>query len=120
MTAQPIDNRLALVPDPYDKALAERIVLGRLYMDYLSHLRLTAPQAVLLFRRVLDLDARLSKDDRYDHDHLEIVAPREDARFHQPPETPADHTVSPCRLCRRQRLGLDVDVVLPVALRRSA
>ena len=113
MTAQPIRADRGCAASDYDRLLEERIELGRLYMDYLSHLRLTAPQAVLLFHRVLHLDAQLSADSRYDGDHLAVVSVAEDARFHQPPAVPLDHDSAPCGLCRKLRLGLGVDVVLP-------
>lgn len=113
MTAQPNRTAAAGGLSGYDRLLEERIELGRLYMDYLSHLRLAAPQAVMLFRRVLHLDAQLSADPRYDADHLDVVSVAEDARFHQPPLVPVDHDSVPCSLCRKVALGLDLDVVLP-------
>lgn len=106
MTTQPIQQ--PHVGDDYTRLLRRRIDLGRLFMDFLCHGRQTAPEAVMLFRRVLHLDAVLSADDRYDRDHLELVSVREDARYHQPPRTvPEDHDIQPCGLCRK--LGLDLD-----------
>jgi hypothetical protein len=111
VTTQPI--RQSPSSDAYERLLAERIALGRLYMDYLCHSRLAAPQAVMLFRRVLHLDALLASDERYDHDHLEVVSAREDARYHRPPLTvPPDHDAQPCGLCRKMALEFDLDLVL--------
>ncbi|MDB5478852.1 MAG: hypothetical protein JWM96_1347 [Alphaproteobacteria bacterium] len=111
MTAQPINPPSASAV--YEQAMRERIALGRLYMDYLCHGRTAAPQAILLFRRLLHLDTLLGADERYDQDHLEIVTVREDARFHRPPRTvPSDHDVQPCGLCRKLILDLDQDLVL--------
>lgn len=111
MTAQPIMQ--PSMSDGYEQLLAERIALGRLYMDYLCHSRLAAPQAIMLFRRVLHLDALLASDERYDRDYLEVVSAREDARFHRPPLTvPPDHDAQPCGLCHKMALELDLNLVL--------
>lgn len=97
----------------YEPLLTERVWLGRLYADHLSHLTESAPQALRVFHSLLRYDAILAGYRRYDADLFRLVIPAEDARMHQPPQRPTDHHWSPCSLCLRHDLQLDPNVVLP-------
>ena len=105
-------------PRRYEAMLGERIHLGRLLGDALSHLAELTPEAVHVFSRLLVVDAELARSPRYDRDLFDVVLPAEDARLHQPPDVPSDHHWSPCSHCLRVALKLSPDVVLPPQARR--
>lgn len=109
MSAQPT-HRPAGTRGDFERLLTQRMRLGIEYMDVLCHGHTEAPAAVMLFRRLLHLDALLtSLSADYEAYHLEVLSVREDARYHQPGlDFPADHDVLPCALCCRLPLNQGV------------
>ena len=103
----------------YEPLLSERMLLGRLLADALSHLADLTPEALRVFDRLLGVDAELATFRRYDRDLFDRVLPVEDARVHHPPSVPADHHEAPCAHCLRASLGLGPGIVLPPQARRS-
>src|SRR4051794_37719785 len=120
MHTQPTPPGRGRSRSPYPSLLAERLRLGRLYADHLSHLQTATPQALLLFTRLLSFDAALARCGRYDHDLMPVVTPAEDRRIHFPPDSPVDHDTVPCALCLGQALGLTAVTVLLPATRQAA
>lgn len=94
----------------YEKLLGERILVGRLYVDHISH---GAPfeDAERLFTRVAELEEQLQCYARYSFDEYCKVSMVEDDRWHMPGDPPA---VGPdCGLCAKLELHVVRDLVLP-------
>lgn len=119
MQRQATHDTRELARPRYEVLLNERLWLGKLYADHLSHLDEVTPKALLLFQRLLTVDAALGRYRRYDRDLFARVIPTENERIHQPPDTPADHRWAPCSLCLTTALHLEPGTVLLPAARSA-
>jgi hypothetical protein len=113
MPTQPISNQALRPPTArYEQLLQERVIIGVLYVDALSH-GSVMDDAVRLFTRARQLDRALGRFRRYGHDEVRIVMAAEDDRWHVPGQPPA--TLPTCRLCIKAALSLPLQIVLPMA-----
>lgn len=94
----------------YEHLLLERVTMGALYVDALSH-GAAMDDAMLLFGRIRQLDRSLGRFRRYSHDEHRVVVPAEDERWHVPGQPPV--SLPPCRLCIKASLLLPLQLVLP-------
>jgi hypothetical protein len=96
----------------YERLLNERITLGRLYVDDVSH---GAPfgDATRLFAQIQRLDRQLDRFRRYRWDENRLVATAEDERWHVPGEPPSSNPE--CNLCVKHQLHLPRTLVLPIS-----
>lgn len=94
----------------YELLLAERITVGRLYVDNVSH---GAPfgDATRLFAQIQRLDRQLDRFRRYRWDESQLVTAAEDERWHVPGEPPSGNPE--CNLCVKHQLHLPRTLVLP-------
>ena len=113
MPTQPTSLRALRPPTArYEQLLRERVTLGVLYVDTLSH-GPAMEDAVTLYGRIKQLDRALSRFRRYSHDEHRVVMASEDDRWHVPGQPPA--SLPQCRLCIKAGLGLPLHLVLPVS-----
>jgi hypothetical protein len=93
----------------YEQLLDERIRLGRLYVDTVSHGE-PYEDALRLYNQMSRLDQQLDRYRRYACDEYRLVMTAENERWHVPGQPP---TGSPeCGLCIKHALAIPRDLVL--------
>lgn len=115
MTLQPTTRA-----ERYEKLLVERTAASRRLTDAICHREVPRDLLMQTWRTMAALDQQLDGFRRFNDDYLRLVMPAEDARWHLPPELPADHASDPCAWCLRAVVSLGADLVLVPPARRAA
>lgn len=101
----------------YEKLLAERITMGRLYVDNVSH---GAPfeDATRIFDQINLLEKELDAFRRFRCDEYRVVMSAEDQRWHVPGQPPVGGPE--CGLCVKAQLHVSRILVLHPHVNESA